>query len=201
MDDFPLIMESEVNPQTGRPDSSPVCVGFGLYAVEDAAASLAAGRPVYKDETFVKIVVPGDRNSVVFTKAKEEHKRRFPRAWAAYEQRERHVTEGTPLEVWPQMSRAQALTFRAAHIHTVEALAALSDAHLDNMGWDARQWRAKAQAYLEEATRGAAAQKLAAEKEVLEAQLAEMRTQMAALQKKYDAEWAAASSPATRGKR
>lgn len=188
-EEFPLVMEAEYNPRTGRAEGTPVCVGFGLHPIEDAAATERAGRPVYRDEVFVKIVVPGDRTTVVLTKAKEEHKRRFPQAWAAYERREHQAVEGTPLEQWPAMSRALALTLKAAHIHTVEALAAVHDGHLENLGWDAREWRAKAKAYLDGAEKGAAAQKLASENEVLRAQIAEMQSTLARLQERYDKEF------------
>lgn len=184
--DIPLTMEAEIDPRTGSA-YPPVAVGFGLMAVEDPSETERAGRPVYKDTVFVKICVPGDRNSVVLQPATETHKRRFPRAWAAYERCEHESREGTPLEQWPAMSRSMALTLRGLNVHTVEALAEVHDGHLDMLGWDAREWRAKARAYLAVAKDTAEAQKISAENESLKEMITKMQAEIARLSALYEA--------------
>jgi hypothetical protein len=178
-DDFPMMMEKEAGMHEHVP---PVAVAFGLYPVIDTGKSKAAGHDVYKDVEFVKIAIPGDRNSLFFQPAEPTHRQRFPQAYAAYKQREKAPTEGMPIEQWAPVSRSVALNLKAIHIHTVEALAAVHDGHVDKIGANGRELRTKAQAWLAEARDGAATQKLAADKQALQDQLSALQAQIVALQ-------------------
>jgi hypothetical protein len=179
-DDFPMTMEREAGM---REDVPPVAVAFGLYPAVDSAKSKAAGHDVYKDVEFVKIAIPGDRNSLFFQPAEDSHRRRFPQAYAAYKAREkRDGIEGMPIEQWAPVSRSVALNLKAMHVHTVEALAAVHEGYIDKIGTNGRELREKAKAWLADAKSGAAAQQLAAEKQGLQDQLAALQAQIVALQ-------------------
>lgn len=164
MDDIAIMTEREA----GMPESCPmVGVGFCLYPLEDAGATEKAGHPVFKDVEFVKIQVPGDRDSIVFQPASGEHKRRFPIAYQRFQQQKVVAQEGLPIEHWPMVTRAVAWTLKAAGIPTVEALAEVHDGNLEKLGTGMRDLRAKARAYLDNAKSSAAAQQLAREKQQL----------------------------------
>lgn len=178
MDDIIMMLEREAGTP---PDTPMVGVGFCLYPVQNEEKSAQAGRPVYEEKEFVRIVVPGDRNSVVFQPATETHKQRFPRAYEAFKNRTQIAQEGTPLEHWPPISRAAVLTLKAAHISTVEALAQVSDANLQQLGMGMRELREQARAYMQHAKDGAAIHKLAAENQKLREQLADQQRQIADL--------------------
>jgi hypothetical protein len=182
-DDFPLIMEVEVNQATGAvdPRCPAVQVAFGFQPVKDGKKSKEAGHDVFKDVEFVKIVIPGDRSSLYLQPATDVHKKRFPRAYAAFKERGGAVTEGMHIEQWAAINRSTALTMRSLNIHTVEALAAVHDGLIDRLGTNGRELRSKAQAWLETAKDSAATTKLAAEKDELKAQLAAMQAQINAL--------------------
>lgn len=62
-DEFPMIVEREAGM---REEIPAVMVGFGFHPIKDGKASIEAGRDVYKDVEFVRIAVPGDRNSLFF---------------------------------------------------------------------------------------------------------------------------------------
>lgn len=171
-DDIPLVLEREA----GLADHFPqVAVGFGLLPVEDKKKSTTAGHPVYRDVEFVKIVVPGDKQSIFCQPATEQHKQRFPKAYAGFKNRETKALEGFPIEQWPQVTRAMAMTLKALHIHTVESLAEVNDSNLGNLGQQGRDLRAKAQAFVKQASDGAAANKLAAENQSLKDQIQAMQ--------------------------
>jgi len=178
-DEFPLTMEAEKDQRTGQ-EYPPIAVGFGPWHVQDEEASNEAGHAVYRDQVFVKIVVPGDKNTMIFQPATDAHKKRFPKAWAGYlAVSDGAIAEtGLPLSEWPAITRSAAMTLRAAHIHTVEALAAVHDGLIDRIGIDGRTLRAKAQVFLETATSSAATMKLAAEKKELQDQIATMQRQI-----------------------
>jgi hypothetical protein len=194
-DEFPMIVEREA----GMHDNVPaVMVGFGFYPIKDGRASVKEGRDVYKDVEFVRIAVPGDRNSLFFQPAEEIHKQRFPKAYDAFKQRKENPTDGTPIEQWPPISRAVALNLKTAHVHTVEALAEVHDGLVDRLGMNGRELREKAKAWISSAKSGAETTRLAAEKSALQDQLEAMQAQIIALQsqsEKSDASAAAARKP------
>ncbi len=79
------------------------------------------------------------------------------------------------------MTPALVKNFKALNIATVEALSAVSDGNLQNIGIGARVWRDKATAYLEAAEKGAASSRAQAEIEDLKAQLASLQANFADL--------------------
>lgn len=179
-DDFPMRLEREA----GMSDQVPmIAVAFGLYPQINAKKSAERGHDVYDDVVFTRIAVPGDKNQLYFQPTVESHRRRFPGAWQAFQNRSKGGPEldGLPIEQWPAVSRGQALTLKACHIHTVEALANVHDGHIDKMGTGMRELRTKAQVYLANATDSAAAMRLAQQNEGLQKQIAALQAQITAL--------------------
>jgi len=174
-DEIPLMLEREA----GAPEYvSAIAVGFGLMPLESKRKSAEAGHPVFEDRLFFKGVIPGDKNQISIRIANQKDFDRFPRAYAAFKQRETTPIQGMPIEEWPQIARSQALTFKAMHIFTVESLAEVHDGHIDKLGQNARELRTKAKAFLAQAKDSAAAQKIAAENDALKMQLADMQRQI-----------------------
>lgn len=174
-DDIPLILEREA----GAPDYiSAIAVGFGMMPVEDKSASEKAGHPVFVDREFFSARVPGDKNTHSLRFATKKDREMFPKAYAAFKQRDTVPVQGLPIEQWPQITRGQAMTFRAAGIQTVEALAEVHDGNIDKIGMSARELRAKARAFRDLAAETAAAQKIAAENEALKLQMSDMQRQI-----------------------
>jgi hypothetical protein len=182
-DDFPITMEREA----GMPEACPpVGVSFGMYHQQNEQRSSDAGHAVFDDIEFVKIVVPGDKKSMYFQPATDRDRKRFPQAYAAFKNRSTGSGEsGLPVEHWAVITRGMAYTLRAAHIHTVEALAAVSDTHVDKIGLDGRGLRAKAKAFLEQAQSAATTTKLAAEKQALQDQITALTNTVAEMSRQF----------------
>jgi hypothetical protein len=180
-DERPLIMEREA----GLPnDANPLQVGFYLKPTQDKHKTKEAGYPVFRDKEYCIKIVPGDEKSVEDQPAKDSDRKRFPNAYQAFKNRESKPTiEGMPIEQWPQLTRAEAMTMKAAAIFSVEALAAVNDGNIGKLGHQGRDWRAKAQAFLATARDSAAAQQLASENQKLKDQMAAMQAQIDALAK------------------
>jgi len=165
-------------------DDSGLFAEFYLGSVIDNEQSQLHGRPIYKSVDFLRIIFPGD-NTKTYDKPVNMHMvgnrpsdpERFPRQWAQYQAQQTQVQDGTPIEQWPPISKAQAMTLKGLHIHTVEQLAGLPDVNLSWMG--ARQLRDNAKAWLDEAESGAETIKLRNKVEELEAQIEAMRNQQA----------------------
>ena len=178
-DEFPMMLEREV----GLPDTAgQIAVAFGPYYEIDRAKSDTAGHEVYRGVIFVKIAVPGDRNALFFQPATDRHKQRFPKAWQAYLERDKgsKSVDGLPVEQWAPIGRSIALTLKAAHIHTVEALAEVGDSFIDKIS-GGRVLRDKARAFLAQAKDSAITLQLASEKKALENELSAMKAQIQAL--------------------
>lgn len=104
-------------------------VKFYMGVMKDEAASIEAGRPIFKDIEFVKIITPGDKTNIIDQPARQVHRERFPRHYAKFKQgiEGEAQTEGTRLTEWPMISRAQAEELRHLDILTVEQVAGVRD--------------------------------------------------------------------------
>jgi len=175
---------------------SRLAVQFYKRSVNQEAESIAAGRPIFKEFDFVRILVPGDSLSEIDTYAAESHKTRFPIQWANYQNKvgNQEGFVGTPIEQWPQVTRSQADELRGLKFYTVEAIANCSDQQLQRIGMVAgmstHSFQQKAKAYLNLASNTADVAKREEELQALreenakikadtDAKIAEMQVQMA----------------------
>ena len=159
---------------------SSVFVTIYSEAVELKAESEKEGRPIFKDLPHIRITIPGDTNNIIERKLTKEDKQKYPKAWEEYQRGESSGFTGTPLEQWPQITRAQVKESKYFECHTVEQLAGLSDSHCQKMGMGFQELRQKAKAYLNIANDTAAATAQAAENERLRNEMAELRAMIAA---------------------
>ena len=124
-------------------------VKFFTKQRQDQAASKAEGRPIFKDVEYIDIKVPGNRSGGACRPATFKDKQRFPRHYAAYEQRKEMPVEGTPLAEWPIMSRSQVEELSYHNVKTVEQLVAMSDT-LASQFMGMNTLKSKAKAWLED---------------------------------------------------
>jgi hypothetical protein len=157
------------------------------------------GRPIFEMRDFVRIEVPGNQLSIIDTLANEDHKRRFPIQWAAYQNTKggEQIMPGTPLKDWALLNSAQAKELEHYRFYTVEQVANASDHNLQSIGMLAGMspisFREKARAYLSSAKGSALvmqqadelAQSRAREQATREA-MAEMQSQLEALTAKIE---------------
>jgi hypothetical protein len=158
-----------------------------------------AGRPVHQDTEYVKIIIPGDKNLITEREATENDRQRFALEYARFKNglKEEEQAVGTPLKVWPAMSRSMAKEFAHFNVHTVEQLAGISDTAKQAFGMGAQEWSVKAKAYLETATNSAASEKYAVENEALKQQIADLQKQFAELSARVDPEKRGPGRPKT----
>lgn len=118
---------------------------------------------------------------------------RFPKAWDRFAKKGQKVTQGWDITQWSAINRSFAETLKAQNIHTVEALAALTDASATNV-MGGLKWRNLAKAALSEAetlSLATAEQERANKAEeankVLQSQIDGMKAELAALTRKKSA--------------
>ena len=188
-----MAIESDIQGADSR-----LAVQFYKKSVKQDIASDEAGRPIFKEFDFVRIMIPGDNLTEIDTYAQDSHKQRFPRQWAHYQNQVANHQDiiGTPLDQWPQVTRSQADELRGLKFHTVESIADCSDQQLQRIGMVAgmspHNFRLKAKAFLnlandsaEVAHREEELQALRQENDKIKAEtdakLAAMQEQMSAL--------------------
>lgn len=175
---------------------SRLAVKFYKRAVKLEHETNEAGRPIYKDYDFVRIMVAGDNLTEIDTYAQESHKQRFPRQWLQYQASQDSSSEihGTPVEQWPLISQSQAQELRAIKFLTVESIANASDLQLQRIGMIAgmspHAFRDKAKSFLNLATESAEAAKRAEEINQLKQELAQKEMENAKIKAETDAKLA-----------
>jgi hypothetical protein len=188
-----MAIESDIQGADAR-----LAVQFYKKSMKQEDASNEAGRPIFKEFDFVRIMIPGDNLTEIDTYAQESHKQRFPRQWAHYQNQVSDHLDivGTPLDQWPQITRSQAEELRGLKFHTVESIADCSDQQLQRIGMVAgmspHNFRIKAKAFLNLANDSAEVAQREAELQALkeenakikaetDAKLTAMQEQMSAL--------------------
>lgn len=154
---------------------------FYLEPVQQMFKTEQAGRPIFEDREFVKIVIAGDKNSEVHREATPNDMERFHEVYARFKagMAGHDQVVGTPLSAWARLTPSMIREFQALNIFTVEHLSELSDTVKQNIGMGANELVAAAKAYLASATDGALAQALASENERLKADIDDLRAQIA----------------------
>jgi len=102
-------------------------VQFYSRPIINGAESEIAQRPIYHDVDCIRIMVPGDKLSIIDRLASPDDKTRFADHYAKYSAGQQTQLVGTPLEQVPWMSRSKVEEYKYFGIHSVEQLAAASD--------------------------------------------------------------------------
>lgn len=152
----------------------------------DKKATEVEGRPIYKTVPWVKILIPGDRNSVIDTYADDTHIARFPRQWSQYKAKESQKIEGTLLSDTPFITRAQLQELEYFQVFTVEQLADAND-NLATRIPIFHDLKRKAQTFAKQAKDSALAQKLASENEQKDARIAALEAEVKRISDMFDA--------------
>jgi hypothetical protein len=176
-------------------DSDGLIAEFFNQAVQNNHRSGIEGRPIFETFPFVRILIPGDKHSIVERKATDADKARFRRQWEAFQQGLVPVETGTPIEQWPPLTVSQVAEFKAMHIRTVEHLAGLSDDHIAKLGPGGRGLVEKAKTFIAQAKDTAEAQRLAAENESLRNDIASLKEQVAQLAARLEVQEEAKPAP------
>ena len=169
--------QADFNPNAAGEGDENLHVRFFMHPHQDKAESLAQGRPIFQDKEYVEIMIPGDRTNIVNRPVRPHDKARFPKHYQAFKTGVEDIMVGTPLEMWPVMSRAMVEELRFFKILTVEQLASVPDSVAQRfMGINI--FKQRAQDYVAAAAGNASTDQLRAE---LDASRNETETLKAAL--------------------
>jgi hypothetical protein len=145
MDDASFFRQAMTEDQSKLDAQLPV--RFEWFDEEDPAETKKCGYPRFKRIQILRTLIPGSKDERV-DRVREEHKHRFPRAWAAFLAGDEGVVDGTPLKAFPGLTKDDISTAVHFHVLSVEQLAAMSDEHISNLGQGWRQKRDMAKNWL-----------------------------------------------------
>ena len=165
-------------------------VQFRMDFLPDEPETVKAGRPMFKDVEFIRIIVPGDRNNMVDRPASREDKARFSKQYTFFKEGKEQLGGGTPISEWPLVSRAMAENLKYLGFHTVEQLAEANDnilsSHVGVLGLS--QLKQRAQMYIMAAKDSTAPiEKLSAEIASKDTEIRMLKEGMEELQKQVKA--------------
>ena len=139
MSDLEMRLDAQANEMVGaqmgqqqQRTSHGLFVEFYQHAVQDKEKSLAEGRPIFVELPYVKIMVPGDKDSIVERPIRtglnpRDDNNRFNVEYNAFLNNMDQPVEGTPVDEWNHISKSQAMELQALNIKTVEMLADVND--------------------------------------------------------------------------
>jgi hypothetical protein len=135
------------------------------------------GRPIYVQQDWVEIRVPGDKDEIRRRAVRASDEHRWPEEWRAYREKRTNPTIGTPLDKLPFLTKAQVMEFQATGIRTAENLRDMPDSVSQKfMGINAVRSRVKA--FLDAAEGVAISDKYQAELQTRDEQIAALQKQM-----------------------
>lgn len=168
---------SHFDPRNPYVGDEKLPVRFYMGAVPDDAETARQGRPMFRDVECIQIF--NSKDNVIDRPVRDTDKKRWPGAYNAWKQSGdgEPGAVGTRLEHWPQMSRAQVEEYRYFKVFTVEQLAAMPDSTVQKI-MGASKLKQLAQLYVEAAKGEAPFQRLQAEIEKRDGQIAELTAEV-----------------------
>jgi hypothetical protein len=158
------------NPKAG---DDRLYVEFKLHPMLNETKSTEAGRPIYEDVEFVKILIPGDRD-VYFQPALPVDKMRFRKQYEDFKAGREAVQSGTPLAMLPGVTESMVAEFAYFKVRTIEALANLNDAVAGQIP-GIHELKRRAAAFVAAANENAPLVKVQAELEQRDTQIAQLQ--------------------------
>lgn len=152
-------------------------VQFFMLAVRNEIKSIEAGRPIFDDKEYIRIITPGNTKSVLEVPVQDEHRIRFASRYDRWKRGLGEALTGTPLEMWPQMTVSQVAELKALNIYTVEQLAGLSDGNAQQIMGN-NSLRTKAKLFLDAAAGEAVNTKMLAELEKRDDEITVLKQQV-----------------------
>lgn len=161
---------------------SRLFVQFYRKPVIHPGLSQEAGRAIYKETDYIKIMVPGDKLSIVDRPVDDIDKRRFADRYSKWLAGAGSVVEGTPLASLPKMTPAKVEEYKFFNVLTVEQLAEAPD-NLGQKFMGFHEDKRAAKVFLELAKGNAPIEKMNEELKARDSKIEELQAQIEAITK------------------
>lgn len=160
------------------PQSDGIMPRFFIESIQDPIASEREGRPIFRDQERVELIIPGNNLNIPVEVVNASHKERWPKAYESFKAGIEMSADGTPLEQWPILRPAQIMELKALNLFTVEHVAEMSDHTIQRIAQGGMRLRELAKAYLDDAAASASLAKATADNERKDARISELEHQL-----------------------
>lgn len=143
--------------------------------------SIEAGRAIYKETDYIRIIVPGDKTGEVDRPVNSIDERRFADRYRKWKAGQAEAVIGTPLTALPGMTPAKVKEYEYFKVSTVEQLASAAD-NLGQKFMSFQQDKQRANAFLQVAANNAPIEKMNEELQKRDAEIENLKTMVEALQ-------------------
>ncbi len=132
----------------GQPDPQEVdkCIPRFMFT-ETVRKNEATGEELLDRIEMVEIITPGDRLSRPVQKVRDDHRKRWPRQYAAFRSGINPTVDGTPIATWNDAGWQIQTDLLACGFSTIEQLAGAHDGQIGALA-NGTLWRKKAQVWL-----------------------------------------------------
>ena len=161
-------------------------VEFYEESVFQAFESEKQQRQIFKSVDFIRLTHPGGK-SAVERAVRDDDKFSYPKKWERYKAQKEQTGDGTPVEQWAALSKAQVMELKAMHIHTVEQVRDLSDGDVSKLGMGYQEYRKRADIYLKNLEGSVQSEKLLSELKAKEELIEKMQADIQSLKELVDA--------------
>lgn len=164
-------------------------VEFYMYEAIDPNKSREQNKKVMSPAApFIRIMKPGDNTSIIETPVREDHKARFPDRWLYFQIQQGQMDgigdiPGWKIEEWDFLKPEQINELKYLRFYTVDQIAGASDSQVQRLGIGGLGMREEARKALKEKASAGINAELAKK----DAEMAEMREQIAALRSMMEA--------------
>lgn len=155
-------------------------VEFYMHEPENGNQPWVLGKPVRMPAIpYVRIMVPGDKNSIVETPVRDKHKAEFPAKWLHFQMQCGLIDGGQDLpgfkvDEWDYLNPDQKRDLKYLRFYTVEQIAGASDAQVQKLGMGGMSLREQAKSAMRERMGGETRDALAAK----DAQISDMQARL-----------------------
>ncbi len=157
-------------------------VQFYRKPVINARKSTEAGRAIYEDRDFIKIMVPGDKLNIVDRQVNDLDAARFAARYEKWKAGQGNAVEGTPLASLPKMTPTKVEEYKYFGILTVEQLAGAPD-NVGQKFFSFNEDKRSAKAFIELAKGNAPLEKMNEELKARDSKIEELQAQIEAITK------------------
>lgn len=176
-----MVLDS-ADDQAQYADDKRLVVIFYKRPVQNKTKTTAAGRPIFDEFDYVKILTPGSKDTFETEVQDSEngpspYKLRFAAQWAQYQANSEQSQSGTPIDQVPWLTVGQMAEFKAVNVRTVEQLVGMPD-NLSQKFMGHFQIKQRAQAFLEAAGKAAPGIALAEQLKERDEKIAALEQQM-----------------------
>jgi hypothetical protein len=178
-------MQTATDLQYPTQEPTKLVIKFSVEGTKDEEASVEAGRPIFKDEEYITIRVPG-QTDFICRPVRPSDKQEYAQQYAAFKLNQEQGVVGTRLDALPFLTKAQVMELQAAGFQTAEQVRDMSDT-IGQRFAGSHTLRKKIGDFLSAAAGNAPLEKMRAELDKRDNEIATMKRMIEEMGKRLDA--------------